>query len=50
MDLFDQLDESRTDSDISDHEEKTCLDGQSAREEDILLRDGLLDHMLPQNN
>ena len=48
MNFFDQSDESQTDSDISDHEDKTCFDGESAREEDILLRDGLLQHMLPR--
>ena len=48
MDFFDQSDESQTDSDISDHEDETCFDGESAREEDILLRDGLLQHLLPR--
>ena len=33
---FDQSDESQTDSDISDHEDETCFDGELAREEDIL--------------
>ena len=55
MDFFDESDESHTDSDISDsyisdHEDKTCFDSESAREEDILLRDGLLQHMLPRKN
>ena len=48
MDFFDESDESHTDSDISDHDDESCFDGQSARKEDILLCDGLLDHMLPQ--
>ena len=50
MDFLDESDESQTDSDISDHEDKACFDGESAREEDIILRDGLLQHMLQRKN
>ena len=50
MDFFDDSDESHTDSEISDHDDESCFDGQSAREEDIILRDGLLHHMLPRKN
>ena len=50
MKFFDDSDGSRTASDISDDDEDN-LDGyQSEREEDIILRDGIQNHMLPRKN
>ena len=50
MDFFHQSDDSQTDSDISEEEDEHLSGALSEREEDILLRDGLLQHHLPQKN
>ena len=50
MDFFHQSDGSRTNSDISEDEDEHLSGALSEREEDILLRDGLLHNHLPRKN
>ena len=50
MDFFDLSDGIHSDSDFSDSDDDNSISGQHQREEDINLRDGIIQHNLPQKN
>ena len=50
MDFFDLSDGTHSDSDFSDSDDDNSISGQHQREEDINLRDGVIQHDLPRKN
>ena len=50
MDFFDLSDGIHSDSDFSDSDDDNSISGQHQREEDINLRDGIIQHNLPRKN
>ena len=50
MDFSDLSDGSHTDSDVSHSDDNNSISDQHQREEDINLRDGIIEHNLPRKN